>query len=773
MERFLKYSHRNRRGMTIIVFILLIVVGVGFLMLQRMTTAVHKAKQTIQLFNASYAMNFAESAIAAGTNIVRAEMNNESGEFYLHFRSPRADVQGLKVNLTSRQEIKDLAEKFDGKIKRLDVEFTAITPIVDKSGNNVSLDNVEKCGAAEFRAEVSYQDTTLLVRSRHDFKVTMTKSHALHNYALMVRDAWGEYSAMPSSRWWPVKYCSKPGSHEGYNPVDHHLTIFPHPEIYYGKIHLGGPMTPNRKIIIDLSDEDTDMMEPLPVLSFPDNRKADNRRIEPDEIFWSKTTSTNVTQAEAKTVFNSVFTKKILEDLYPFDSNKGTISFMRENLGYRSWYKGTSYTSTYYPSDNAAIGENLKDESKWKNVRFPFGTPSYFYENAMKIMASQGGANEDLWTHHRDSKDKGIDLWGDRQTRIATPIEGNVFARSVSMGSFRWNHKDNGKEFNLFVHFPGGVNFTPLPSFPSEMALWNGLFEKSRQLFRDNDLKDSIPVWEYSKDVEGNKLSPRAWVEGAGSGNVRNFDTEINVHPYNYALGHLMKNEPKYKDFPNFLANSSDYTLTNATEFQPFINDLMIYNKCTAFYKSGKDFLEDRLYTDKSGQKRLYVDGRIVVVGNLYFKENIKFDGAGVIITLLNAAEKQAGNILIGGSFVKSNPTSTSSYVTLFSPFGRIYIASPSCKIEAALFCLRQGFQANDPDNQGFIIGPSKSVLKTGTLHIKGAVCVDRLNLPTFPTETIIEYDPALIPSLNDADRHRDYHVSMSRKYLYWQRQSL
>jgi hypothetical protein len=228
------------------------------------------------------------------------------------------------------------------------------------------------------------------------------------------------------------------------------------------------------------------------------------------------------------------------------------------------------------------------------------------------------------------------------------------------------------------------------------------------------------------------------------------------------------------KPFYDLLTStSSDFTLNSLVKIEPFIDDLMIYNKCTAFYHNAEDFFEDRVFTASDGTKRLFIDGRIVVVGDIYFKEPIYFEGSGILTALAYSKTKKRGNILIGGHFLKAPGAPTNAYITLFAPHGKILVSNPNAKIQAALFALNMNFTSGNRDLHGYLIGAGKQILRNGHMQIQGSLCVDRLNLPTFPTSTTITYDPALIPSTDAADRHRDYHVSLSQTFNYWRRQGI
>jgi len=521
--RFVKKN--NNKGVTVIIFVVLIMMIIGFLMIQRMTTAVRKSRMTMRLFNSNYAMNLAESAVAAASNIMREKMNHESGEngdFYLEFRSDRSSLSSMApIDMSGEPVIKEIAEKFDGKITRLDVSFKAIEPIKNNSGASVSIDNIEKCGVVEFVCDAEYKDATVQVITRQEFKVVIMKSHFFHNYVMMIRDAWDEYKNKPSTKYADYKYCQKPGSFECYNPTDHYLKVVSIFDPNYGRINFGGcGLDPDKKIILNLSDDDYDLMEPLPELK-KGSRPATNRRFSSKDCYYSTTASKNLEKKEAETVFRSIFGKSIFPSGSKYDpfGPKSKIYIQVLNKGYKSSFKfGGKRFGTMVPPDLGDFLKNISDSKKWKNLKFQLGTPTFFYESAEKEYARKLGYNEELWLHHRDDPKRGIDLWGDRGLRVPTPVEGNVYARHITIGTMIWKVGSD----KMYLNMPGW--FDPVPLNDTRIAPDLGIFSAIWGAYQGSKVVTAF-------DTPLSDFPARKFVQNSSKTINRCFNTEVHLYP--------------------------------------------------------------------------------------------------------------------------------------------------------------------------------------------------------------------------------------------------
>ncbi len=756
----------GRRGVTMIVFILMIAVFAGYFMLRHMFSAVQKSKQSIKLFNATYAMNLAEAAIGAGVNACRDAINTPSDDpdgFYLLFRFPVEKLRGRAVDLSKLPAVPELERIFNGKIEKLEARFAAVAPIVDKNGAPVSLDNVEKCGALVLECHARYADSLVRVETRQDFKVAILREPRLHHYALAVRDAWGEYSSKPVSKYWSTSYTGKPGSWEGYNPADHRLVVTSASNGYSGKILLNGPQDPDKKIVLNLCDADTDLMKPLV------NRRR-KHEVTPGEWGWHHSAGEkNLSRDHAERLWKATFNRDDFSK-DPFGPDyKSSVFFWKKNLGYRSKYRFTRLDNTpsaekdslFFPAESST-----QNPDQWKNLAFLFGAPTYFYESAQAALAEQFGLDNDQWTHHRDRADRGLDLWGAPGERTPCPVEGNVFARYTSLAYLLWRIEPEGEKYDLYAPFPGSVDLMPSPGDPNDPrhTLDFQIYEALRTRI-DEATKASVFTPESTKTrVEGLRDAHNVPI---------NYDSEVHVLPWNALLYALKSNDDAYKDFPDFVAaaGAANATLTPAIDFDAAIANYMVMNKFSAIYDNEREFFEDRMTVDATGKKTLHLDGKMLVVGDLHLDRGpYQYRGAGTIV-VFTRDPRQSANIHLGSHIAKAADAGVEdTCLTLVATFGKILVAADNLRIEAALFALSPGFRQGDVETQSFLVGPNKEIQQARRLEIVGALCADRLNLPSLPTTVELTYDPSLAPALVDEERHRDYHVSVSKKYAYWYR---
>lgn len=758
---------RNRRGVTMIVFILMIAVFAGYFMMRHMFSAVQKSKQSVKLFHSTSAMNLAEACIGAALNAtlegINAPDDSPTG-FYLLFRLPVDKLRGRSVSLLSHPAVKEIVRSFGGSVEKLEVRFGAVAPFVDKAGSPVSLDNVEKCGAVIIECHARIADSLVRVETRHDFKVAVIREPRLHHYALAVRDAWGEYAARPSTKYASTNYTGKPGSWEGYNPVDRHLRVTSASNGYSGKVLLNGPSDPDKKIILNLSDADTDLMKPL-------HNIRNKHFIAPTERWWRHSgVDKDLPRPDAEKLWNATFTRgDFTKD--PFGPDyKSSVYFSKQNFGYRSKYRfkklddtwSTERDSMFFPNEASTT-----DPDKWKNLAFLFGAPTFFYESAVAALAEQYGHDQALWTHHRDRADRGLDLWGEPGERTPCPVEGNVFVRHTSLAYLLWRIEPEGGKYDLYAPFPGSVNLIPAPNDPKDprnvldFQVYGALRARiddatSAAVFTPQATKDRA---DGLKDKFGNKI---------------NCDSEVHVVPYNLMLYHLKMNDDSYKDFPDYIAASGaeNATLAPAIDFDAAIANYTVMNKFTAIYDEEKEFFADRMTLDPStGRKTLHLDGKMLVIGSLHLdKGPYQYKGAGTIVTLPRGKSGPA-DIHIGSSIGKSpDAGAEDTCLTLVATYGKIFIAADNLRTECALFALSPGFKPGEIETQSFLIGPNKEIQQARKWQLVGALAADRLNLPSLHQSVEIVYDPDLAPALTDETRHRDYHVSVSRKTHYWYR---
>lgn len=753
-----------------IVFILMIAIFAGYFMMRHMFSAVQKSKQSIKLFHSTGAMNLAEACIGAALNIALDGINTPSDDpsgFYLLFRLPVGTLRGRSVNLASHANVKEIVKTFGGSVERLEVRFAAVSRIVDKNGNPVSLDNVEKCGAFVVECHARVADSFVRVETRQDFKVAILREPRLHHYALAIRDAWGEYSAKPSTKYSSTSYTGKPGSWEGYNPADHALRVTSASNGFSGKVLLNGPSDPDKKIILNLCDADTDMMKPLLNLK-------NKHHVAPAERWWRQSgVDKDLPRADAEKLWNATFTRSdFTKD--PFGPDyKSSIYFSKQNLGYRSKYRfkklddtwSTERDSTFFPEESQTT-----DPDKWKNLAFLFGAPTFFYESAVSALAEQYGKETPLWTHHRDRNDRGIDLWGAPGERTPCPVEGNVFLRHTSLAYLLWRIEPEGEKYDLYAPFPGSVNLVPAPTDPKDPRNLMDFQVYGALRARIDEATSASVFTPESTQARSDGLKDKF-------GNKINCDSEVHVVPYNMALYHLKMNDDEYKAFPDFLeaAGAENATLSPAIDFDAAIANYTVMNKFSAIYDNEREFFEDRMTTDSStGRKTLHLDGKMLVIGPLHLdKGPYQYKGAGTIVTLSRDPRNPA-DIFLGSTLVKSpDAGAEDTFLTLVATFGKIFVTADNLKTECALFALSPGFKAGEIETQSFLIGPNKEIQQARKWQIVGSLCADRLNLPSLHTSVEIVYDPNLAPALADEERHRDYHVSVSRKYSYWYRGSI
>lgn len=779
-------KHQGKRGMSILVLVLLILFFVAFYAFQHSYNARTRAGQAHKLFFTNSAMNLADSAIQAAILRVNAEMNDPkfsgaSNFWYAAFRRKLSDTRAISQDLTALPEVQNLARAFNGKVTELTVSLEAVDRFYDSSGNPESFRDVEKCGSVQYRCVAEVMDSPACVRARQDFKLVHTRHPILNNYAIFVKDAWGEYATRNTVSY-PSQYTARPGSFEGYNPSGHNLTLKAASDpARIGKVLLGGPMNSDKKIILNLSQRDTDMMDEV----WPGGGAKGTK--------WSQggyatpSGAPTMPPGELETLFKSLF----YDPANPISSSdwadlltKTTFLFKKKNCGFASKYTYGKNLPPYVESGAVSapappptsITASLSSQSaldRLEQTDWIFGSPASNYIAALEEFAPTVSATttgpplpaETFNTYNDRSSDAdpgGIDLFGPPSARQFSLVEGNVWQRYTSLSVLSME-----------------IKIPPVPPATSptlkklNFAVPAMLATIPRDPVTRDDARDFAAFFAFLKaqfdHVDQLKrifitgMVARAFNAVSGGSGV-NYNSEIVVRPYNMGRPEFVKTPLNSDDAAKTLvAPPAGYEglapLMSAKNSITYENEAEFFEKCSmkATY-NGSNFL------------LLNLHGNVIIKSDLHFSGTpVMYRGAGVITVAPNTSVNPPvpRNIFIGTHIVKS-PDQPLSIMTLYASWGFIALTADNLRINASLMALHPFF--NPQSNlYSFIVGPNVGSQGANSLAITGNVCVDRLNLPTFPKFTEVVFDP-LFAELGTQD---DYFVSVSKKFTYWIKEPL
>ncbi len=805
---------KNSRGMSILLLVLLVLFLVAFYAFQHIYNAQTRARQAHKLFFASSAMNLAEAAMQLAILHVNNEMNDvnyNAGKnyWYSSFRKNVGSTNGLSQDLRGLPEVQALLVQLKdrgAKIRELTAVLAASDKFYDLGGNAESFRDIEKCGSIEFKCVAEYMETGASVRARKDFKVIHARNPFLNNYVLFVKDAWGEYSSTDNIGY-PAAYKSLPGSHEGYNPKDRHVKVNSKPEanLPAGRVLLGGPMDSDKKIIINLSDKDTDLMDEV-----WSNGGAVNK------IWGSNSKSAAKAGGDAKmpakeleALYRSLFydtSNPLTDAAWTELTNNAVFLFKKKNCGFNPQYVyGKNTTAPYVKSKpvNADAEpktslKNMSDLDDLAKEEWVFGAHTSNYLASMllfadTVMKPSGGYKwvnceslngqdapvtnvssatkiaRDTFIHYNHSTDierRGLDLFGAPGERQFGIIEGNVWQRYSSLSALSMDvtiPPPDNKTYNINFVIPG-VYYTapkdtvnkniPAPDFKAFM-----LFLES--VYTDAQLSALFIVGASVIREEGGKSIGRPFQTVTGSSGI-NYNSEVLVRPYNLGMPAAVKvplNAPEAVQ--TLVPPPRGYE-----ELTPVIS-----SKNAVIYDSEAEFF-------KKSVSKAVVGGTTVnflnLHGNVIIKSDLHLMGAPFVYKgcgTITVAPDTSGtvpvprHIYIGTKILKSSPI---DLLCLYSSWGTIAITGDNLEINASLVALHPFY--NPAKNLiSFVSGPNIGSNGAKKLKIKGNLAVDHLNLAAFPKNTVIEYDP-LFHEMKTED---DFFVSVSNKFTYWVKEPL
>jgi len=782
-SKFLINHKNSKRGMSLLLLVLLILFFVAFYAFQHIYNAQTRAKQAYKMFHVNSAMNLAEAAIQIAILNVNTEMNSAGANkdknfWYSSFRKTVAGSGGVSKDLRNLTEVVNLADKFKGKIKELTVSLEAVDKFYDSAGNPESFRDIEKCGAIQFNCVAEIMDAGARLRARKDFKVVHTRHPILNNYVLFVKDAWGEYSSRnnigyPSFS--PQNYKADPGSWEGFNPSDHNLKINAKPidTMDNGKILFGGPMDSDKKMIISLSDMDTDMMDEVWTGAGPTNvikggLDAGSPKIEDNElekIYKSLAYSPDEPLMNPAPLWNAIWADTL---------SKGAFQFRKKNCGFTSKYQ---YKLANSDPDNSVAAETAPpasiDFTAMMNHSWLFGSPVMNYIGAMRELGAAISSPTDpkfnttlfAFNDKKAATDaKGFDLFGVRDARKFTAVEGNV-----------WQRYTNIAVLAMILKTPDATNPNKTTTFrfaiPAMLSTMDKEFENALSAPKDFAAFLMFINAKYSakKALENifiSGIGNRACNADAASSTKINYNSEVVVRPYN--MGH-----PDLKSAPlNMPHADMKKVLIEPVKGYDELSPVIIA-KTAVIYENEQEFF------DKCASKAT-VGGNTVTLLNLHGNVMIKSDlhligptivyrGSGVVMVVPDTtANPPIPRSIYIGTNIKKDDGDPVAILTLYPTWGTINIMSDNLVINASLMALHP-FYNPAQGLVSFVAGPNQNGLSANSLKIIGNVCVDRLNLPAFPKFTEIIYDP-FFKEMNTED---DYFVSLSTKFNYWVKEPL
>lgn len=801
----------NRRGFSILLLVLIVLLLVSFYAFQHIYNAQTRSRQAHKLFFASSAMNLAEAAMQLAILHVDSEMNdpnfNANKNFwYSSLRKGVGASEGLTQDLRDLPGVKALANQFKdrgAKIKELSATLCAVDRFYDLGGNAESFRDIEKCGSIEFKCVSEYMSTGASLRARRDFKVVHARNPFINNYALFIKDAWGEYSSTDNIGY-PTAYKSLPGSHEGYNPKDRYLKVSLQPDanLPAGRALFGGPMDSDKKIILNLSDRDTDMMDevwpnagPVNKIWGPNSKSAAKAGGDP-----------KMPAKELEALYRSLFydTSNPLTDAAWTELTNNTVFlFKKKNCGFNPQYTyGKNTTAPYEKSKPAAADaepktslQNMSDLDDLAKEEWVFGAHTSNYLGAMLLFADTvmkaGGAykwvkcpalnDQDApatdvsssakiarntfihYNHSTDTARRGIDLFGAPGARQFGLVEGNVWQRYSSLATLAMEvalPAPANKTYNINFVIPGFYNTIPKdPVTPNLAAVdFKAFMVFLDTMFTDAQLSAIYITGASVVREEGGKTIGRPFQSVAGSSNI-NYNSEVVVRPYNMGIPAAVK-------VPLAAPEAAASLIPPPRGYEELTP--VISSKNAVVYENEAEFF-------KKSVSKAIIGGATVnflnLHGNVIVKSDLHLVGAPFVYKgygTITVAPDTSGmvpvprHIYIGTKIAKAGPT---DLLCLYSSWGTIAIISDNLDINASLVALHPFY--NPAKNLiSFVSGPGGAA---NNLKIKGNLAADHLNLAAFPKNTVIEYDP-LFREMKTED---DFFVSFSKKFSYWVKEPL
>lgn len=788
----------DRRGMSILLLVLLILFFVAFYAFQHIYTAQTRTKQAHKMFQVNDAMNLAEAAIQLAILNVNTEMNDPNANkdknyWYANFRQTIAGGGSVSKDLRALAEVTNLADKFKGKVKELTVSLEAIDRFYDAGGNPESFKDIEKCGAVQYNCVAEIMGTGARIRARQEFKVVQVRHPYLNNYVLFVKDAWGEYSSKnnigyPSFS--PQNYKTEPGSQEGFNPSDHNLTVKSRPEANMdpGKILMGGPMDSDKKIIVSLSDEDTDMMDEVWPNAGSSNSISGGNGV---------TTNPKIPNDELKQIYYSLAHDPDKADDTKFNTDwndlitKTQFWFFKKNCGFSSEYiygykkkfsdSGTLKTTPVLaqkgpppniPSlDNVTTVEAFNDiMNQLMGIHWYFGSPAMTYIGAMRELGASITPPADPKfniTHvaYNDKKAatdaKGLDLFGQKGSRQFTVVEGNVWQRYTNLSVLAMEVTAAPGDPSKIYNFRFAI--------PAMLTTWHQEYGNAAAVPKDQLAFNAFIESQYAnkkatKNIFINGIAARARNADTNSPTKINYNSEVVVRPYNMGHDNLRKTPINLEqdDMKKVLVEPAK----GYDEMSPVMSA-----KASVIYEDEVEFFEKcsvNATIDGANVRLINLHGNVIIKSDLHFVgQPVVYKGSGVVMVVPDTTTNppHPRSIFIGTRIAKLDPA---AIMTLYPTWGTINIMADNLEINASLMALHPFY---NPSNNllSFIAGPNQSGLSANTLKIKGNVCVDRLNLPAFPKNTTIEYDQ----HFKEMGTEDDFFVSLSSKFNYWVKEPL
>ena len=804
----------NRRGISILLLVLIVLMFVSFYAFQHIYNAQTRSRQAHKLFFASAAMDLAEAAVQLAILHVNNEMNdvnyNDSKNFwYSSLRKGVNASEGLTQDLRGLIQVKMLLDQLKdrgAKIKELSVTLTAVDKFYDLGGNPESFRDIEKCGSLEFKCVAEYMGTGASLRARKDFKVVHARNPILNNYVLFIKDSWGEYSSC-GNMGYPAAYKSLPGSHEGYNPKDRYLRINSQPEsnLPAGRVLFGGPMDSDKKIIINLSDKDTDLMDEV----WP-NGGAVNKIWGPNSKSAAKAGGDPKMPAkELEALYRSMFhdsNNPLTDAAWTELTNNTVFLFKKKNCGFSPQYTYDKNTSAPYPKSKPANADsepktslqNMTDLEDLAKEEWVFGAHTSNYLGAMLLFADTvmkpSGAykwvncpqlnNQDApatdisssakiardtfisYNHSTDTLKRGIDLFGAPGERQFGLIEGNVWQRYSSLATLAMEvtlPPPDTKTYNINFVVPGVYYTTPRDAINKNLP---SIDFKAFMVFLDTIFTDAqlSAIYITGANIireENGKTIGRPFHTLAGSSNI-NYNSEIIVRPYNMGVPAAVK-------VPLAAPEAACAIIPPPRGFEeltPVISskNAVIYENETEFFKK----CVSKAVVNGATVNLLNLHGNVIIKSDLHLVgAPFIYKGYGTITVApdTSSAMPKPRHIYIGTKIAKAGPI---DLLCLYSSWGTIAIISDNLEINASLVALHPFY--NPAKNLiSFVSGPNISSSGANNLKIKGNLASDHLNLAAFPKNTTIEYDP-LFHEMKTED---DYFVSVSNKFSYWVKEPL
>ena len=817
--RHVKISHflhilGNRRGISILLLVLIVLMIVSFYAFQHIYNAQTRSRQAHKLFFASSAMDLAETAVQLAILHVNNEMNsvnyNVSKNFwYSNLRKGVNASEGLTQDLRGLIHVKMLLDQLKergAKIKELSVTLTAVDKFYDLGGNPESFRDIEKCGSLEFKCVAEYMSTGASLRARKDFKVVHARNPILNNYVLFIKDSWGEYSSS-GNQGYPSAYKSLPGSHEGYNPKDRYLKINSQPEanLPAGRVLFGGPMDSDKKIIINLSDNDADLMDEV----WPNGGAA-------NEIWGSNSKSSakaggapKMPAKELEAIYRSMFhdsNNPLTDAAWTELTNNTIFLFKKKNYGFNAQYTYEKNTTAPYKKSKATNADsepntslqNMTDLKALAEEEWVFGAHTSNYLGSMLLFAdtvmkpssaykwvncsqlnNQDAPATDVssstkiardtfitYNHSTDTARRGIDLFGANGERQFGLIEGNVWQRYSSLATLAMEvilPPPDNITYNINFVVPGVYYTIPRDTINKNLP---AIDFKAFMIFLDTIFTDAqlSAIYITGANVireENGKTIGRPFHMLTGGSNI-NYNSEIIVRPYNMgvpaavkvplaapeAVATLIPPPRGYEELTPVISSKNAVIYENETEF---------FKKCVSKSISGGATIN-----------LLNLHGNVIIKSDLHLVgAPFVYKGYGTITVApdTSSATPEPRHIYIGTKIVKAGPT---DLLCLYSSWGTIAIISDNLEINASLVALHPFY---DPAKNliSFVSGPNISSSGANNLKIKGNLAADHLNLAAFPKNTTIEYDP-LFHEMKTED---DYFVSVSNKFSYWVKEPL